>query len=272
MTTAGRLKRQTHILSHGAYVLVRRWGLFVRGYNYGHSYHSDQDQPTTPTIPDWLERYFDSHNTGPGIWKWRHYFATYDRHLSKFRDREVHIAEVGIYSGGSLAMWKAYFGEQAQVYGVDIEPACKEYETTGIHIFIGDQSDGRFWRRFIQEVPQLDVIIDDGGHEVSQQLPTLEALLPHLRPGGVYICEDSHHELNPYHDYINGLSRNLHAMNGFTEDTFAADASAFQRAIGSIHLYPFLTVIERRGADFKQLTAEKHGSQWQPFLDTPLPE
>jgi len=33
-----------------------------------------------------------------------HYFDIYDRHFSAFREREVSILEVGIYSGGSLEM------------------------------------------------------------------------------------------------------------------------------------------------------------------------
>src|SRR3954468_13923984 len=65
-----------------------------------------------------LERYFDSVSEGPGIWKWRHYFPVYHRHLSKFVDKEVHIVEIGIYSGGSLPMWLDYFGEGCHVYGV----------------------------------------------------------------------------------------------------------------------------------------------------------
>ena len=76
-----------------------------------------------------LERYFKSHKIGRGIWKWNHYFKIYDRHLRKFRGRSVNILEIGIYSGGSLDMWQSYFGEGATIYGVDIEPSCKAYET-----------------------------------------------------------------------------------------------------------------------------------------------
>jgi hypothetical protein len=60
-----------------------------------------------------------------------------------------------------------------------------------IKIFIGDEEDRKFWRRFKAEVPAVDIVIDDGGHQTQQQVVTLEELLPHLRPGGVYICEDS---------------------------------------------------------------------------------
>ena len=79
-------------------------------------------------------------------------------------------------------------------------------------MFIGDQAARAFWDRFRSEVPALDVVIDDGGHETHQQIATLEALLPHLRPGGVFICEDVHGITNGFARYAMGLAQNLHAF------------------------------------------------------------
>ena len=182
---------------------------FYPGYKYGRDYSNPSSPTLQPASPNWLEEYFDAHQTGHGLWKWRHYFPIYDRHLSKFRGREVHIVEIGIFSGGSLEMWKEYFGEQAHIYGVDVEPSCLAYEGDGIRVFIGDQADKIFWNHFVEEVPRIDVIIDDGGHQLHQQVPTFEALLPHLQPGGVYLCEDLYRASNPFHAYFSGLARNL---------------------------------------------------------------
>lgn len=41
-------------------------------------------------------------------------------------------------------MWKDYFGSKAIIYGVDINPSCKELEEENISIFIGSQSDRNF--------------------------------------------------------------------------------------------------------------------------------
>ena len=65
-----------------------------------------------------------------------------------------------------------------------------------MEVFIGDQADRAFWKQFKEKVPAIDIIVDDGGHQVDQQVATLEELLPHLRPGGVYLCEDIQHTLN----------------------------------------------------------------------------
>src|SRR5262249_5273220 len=111
-----------------------------------------------------LEKFFLARAEGHGIWKWQHYFEVYDRFFRPFRGRPVHILEIGIYSRGSLELWRDYFGPEARIYGVDIQPECKVYESTGASIFIGDQADRDFWTDFKRDVPQLDIVIDDGGH------------------------------------------------------------------------------------------------------------
>ena len=58
-----------------------------------------------------LRRYFDN-NSGRVIHKWEHYFEIYDRHFNSFRNKEIVILEIGIFQGGSLQMWKNYFGSK----------------------------------------------------------------------------------------------------------------------------------------------------------------
>jgi hypothetical protein len=234
----------------------------ARGNSFAQRLPEQPEGP--PGEPGEMERYFDDHTVGPGLFKWRHYFEIYERHFGKFVGKEVHLAEIGIYSGGSLELWRQYLGPRVHVYGVDIEPACKVYEGPETRVYIGDQADPAFWARFVAEVPPLDIVIDDGGHETHQQIATLEALLPHLRPGGVYLCEDIHYTGNAFHSYVNGLSRQLHATGSLTSHNFPP--TAFQQAVASIHTYPFVTVIERRLHPLAVLEAPRHGTEWQPFL------
>jgi hypothetical protein len=46
---------------------------------------------------------------------------------------------------------------------------------------------------------------------VHHQVIGLNALLPYLRPGGVYMVEDTYSVINGLHDYAAALGRNLHA-------------------------------------------------------------
>lgn len=219
-----------------------------------------------------LLKYFREHQEGRGIWKFNHYFQAYERHFSRFRGREVHVLEIGVYSGGSLDMWRTYFGPKSRIYGVDIEPACKAYESDGVKILIGDQADRSFWQRARLEVPDLDIVIDDGGHAPEQQIVTLEELLPHLRPGGIYICEDVLQPLNEFSSYVCGMLQNLNAMEDFQQHPQDAErrsvirAGGLQSGVGAIHLYPYMTVIERSDERVSELVAPKHGTQWEPFL------
>ncbi|MBO0710792.1 MAG: class I SAM-dependent methyltransferase [Acetobacteraceae bacterium] len=216
-----------------------------------------------------LQKYFDATTEGPGIWKWRHYFDIYSRHFEKFRGKNVNILEIGIYSGGSLGMWRDYFGPKCKIFGVDIKEECKNYEESGIKIFIGDQADREFWARFKADVGAVDIVIDDGGHEVVQQVVTLEELWPILRPGGVYLCEDVHFATNSFSHYMSGLTWNLNSghyqwNNDEKERRIVVTATPFQSAVHSVHLYPFAAVVEKRSTRLDEFVSPMHGSEWQP--------
>ena len=204
-----------------------------------------------------LTEYFRSHREGPGIMKPLNYFQPYDRHLRKFVGREVHVVEIGVYSGGSLGMWRHYFGSGCHVYGIDIEDECRRHEAEGVRIFIGDQADRAFWADFTRRVPRVDVVIDDGGHLAHQQIPTLEALLPHMAPGGVFICEDVGSPHNGFQAYVEGLSGHIHATGDLT--------TGFQQMVHSIHLYPYMVVVEKPEAPAVSFPDEAHGTEWAEY-------
>ena len=214
-----------------------------------------------------LGTFFDARTTGRGIVKWRHYFEIYDRHLAKFAGEQAKLLEIGIYAGGSLDMWREYLGPGSELYGVDIDRYCTRFDEATV--FIGDQADRAFWQRFRAETPPLDIVIDDGGHTVDQQRVTLEELLPHLRPGGVYICEDVHGNDNAFLGYVHGLSRELFGYDLILDEAspdrvLSSPATPFQSAIHSVHVYPYLVVIERRDRPLDELVAAKHGTEWPP--------
>jgi hypothetical protein len=257
-----RSLRRLPALSRGADI-VRRWGAAASpslpnpcpAVRDEHDYHNP------------LREYFDGIKEGPGVWKWLHYFELYHRHLHKFVGREVTIVEVGVYSGGSMQMWRGYFGEGCRVHGVDIREECKVFEDSFTTIHIGNQADRGFWKQFRASVPAVDVLIDDGGHQPEQQMVTLEEMLPHLRPGGVYICEDIHRVGNRFTAFAHALADELNAYARLPQhQELASTATPFQAAVDSVHFYPFVVVIEKRDAMLRTFSAPKHGTKWQPFL------
>jgi hypothetical protein len=263
-------------------MLARLFPSILRGSKIGHGWpNASETTPSECTQPGTtqenpLQRFFDAHESGRGIWKWLHYFEVYHRHLQKFRGKEVHIVEIGVFSGGSLDLWRDYFGPQCHIYGVDINDTCKVYEDEHTRIFVGDQADRAFWQRFRKDVPVVDIVIDDGGHDPEQQIVTFEELLPHMRPGGVYVCEDIHGEFNSFAFYLGGLSAQLHANNSFSADFVAKQpkpSSGFfgivkptplQQTVSSIHFYPYVTIAERTPATVDKFLSIGHGTEWQP--------
>jgi hypothetical protein len=199
--------------------------------------------------PNPVTAIFESGWEGPEVCKWKHYFDIYHRHLSRFVDRDVHVLVIGTSGGGSLLMWKQYFGTKAKFLGVTIDETCRAFEDDRTKVFIGDPADRSFWAEFKKNAPLIDIVIDDGGHLSSQQLVAMEEILPHIRPGGVYLCEDIHHRTNDFAAYLQGVSDSLNELQ-IRKTVASVEAprsasSTFQAAIDSIHLYPFLAVVEK---------------------------
>ncbi|MDB5223671.1 MAG: hypothetical protein JWN83_2338 [Chitinophagaceae bacterium] len=234
------------------------WNLNPATFQSSAPVNGNLDKTSNP-----LQAYFDANTTGRGIWKWLHYFDIYHEHFKKFIGQEVHIVEIGVFSGGSLRMWKNYFGDKCHIYGVDIEKDCKVYEEDNVKIIIGDQSDRKFWQQFKKDFPVIDIVIDDGSHYSDHQIITLEELLPHMRSGGVFVCEDVHKHLNRFNFYVNGLSLNLHTFD--EQPNGEIKSTSFQSAISSIHLYPYVTVINKSPHVVEKFSTERHGTEWRPY-------
>jgi hypothetical protein len=151
-----------------------------------------------------LRDIFYSHN-GRLIHKWDHYFEIYEKSLSAYRGREFNLLEIGISHGGSLQMWRKYFGDKVNIFAMDINEECKKFEEEKTKIFIGSQEDPLFLERLVQQIPKIDVLIDDGGHTMNQQITTFKYLFPHMKANGIYLVEDVH--TSYFYAYKGGLKR-----------------------------------------------------------------
>jgi hypothetical protein len=203
-----------------------------------------------------LELYFNN-NTDREINKWMHYFDIYDRHFNRFRGKEVVIVEIGVFRGGSLQMWKNYFGDKAKIYGIDINPDCKEFEEENIEIFIGSQSDRQFLKEVKAKIPQIDILVDDGGHEMQQQIVSFEELFGHVKENGVYLCEDTHTSYWKYYEggykkkgtFIEYTKNLIDSLNAYHSRTKRLPVSDFTCSANSIHFYDSIVVVEKQKRD-----------------------
>jgi hypothetical protein len=124
--------------------------------------------------------------------KWCHYFDFYDRHFSRFRGTPVRMLEIGVALGGSLEVWREYFGPAATIFGIDVNPACAERVDAPNQVRIGSQADPAFLRRVVEEMGGVDIALDDGSHFAGHQRASLAVLFPLLASGGIYAIEDMH--------------------------------------------------------------------------------
>lgn len=120
------------------------------------------------------------------------YFDVYDTLFAKYVGQPITFVEVGVLNGGSLFMWRNFFGPKARIIGIDLNPSAKKWETEGFEIFIGDQADPAFWADFNVQVGPVDILLDDGGHTYTQQIVTTECVLDTIADGGLLVVEDVH--------------------------------------------------------------------------------
>lgn len=121
------------------------------------------------------------------------YIEQYSTLLEPYRDREINFLEIGVgydfTKPYSMQMWDKYF-TKAKLYAIDIKEESLAIETDRIKVFIGNQSDSGFLGDVINTVKSLDVIIDDGSHNINDLISTFNVLFPILNTGGIYIMED----------------------------------------------------------------------------------
>lgn len=200
-----------------------------------------------------LQAYFEA-NDDREIHKWTHYFDIYDRYFSRYRGTDVHILEIGVSQGGSLQMWKDYFGPKARIYGVDINPDCKKFEEEQVQIFIGDQTDRAFLGSLRAQIPRIDILLDDGGHTCEQQIVTYEELFPAIEENGVYLCEDLH--TSYWKNFGGGLGRStsfieyakhfIDQLNAWHSREDKLKVDDFTRSAYGVHFYDSIAVVEKR--------------------------
>ena len=189
--------------------------------------------------------------------KWRpskiqhSYLGFMDFHFSQLRTTAKKVLEIGVQTNRSVKMWEEYF-PNAEIYGLDIDEKCKQYEEGRVKIVIGDQSD----ENVLKTLPNdFDVIIDDGSHIESHVIKTLNYLYQNkLKIGGIYCIEDMllsrHHRLRTLiAHFITGINYcNPPNYKGpWSQLNHYEDKLDFKiKFTTGIHIYKFLTFIDKK--------------------------
>ena len=114
-----------------------------------------------------------------------HYFDAYDRHFGPIKAarakanteagrtggevgktaRPLRMLEIGVNAGGSIAMWRSYFGDgfdEFEYHGIDINPECARFHRPSVneHVHIGSQLNRTFLREVVAAFGPFDIVLD----------------------------------------------------------------------------------------------------------------
>lgn len=208
----------------------------------GHWWREQAQSPMT--------RYFFGNKAGRPLDKWPHYFPIYERYLSRFVGSDVRVLEIGVFRGGGIDLLADYLGPAARLVGFDIDPAARDLTDPRFPVVIGDQADPADLARVHEQHGPFDVIIDDGGHTVNQQITSAEVLFPLLKDDGVYLIEDVHTSYwDEYQDagdvtLLDWARDRLDDLNAyhFSEQE---QLTTWQLHMRALHVYDSVVVIEK---------------------------
>lgn len=194
---------------------------------------------------------------GEGVDKWHHYLPLYERYLAPWRNRPLRFLEIGVLKGGSLEMWRRYFGPEAVIYGIDINPECARFDGRDAQVRIGSQDDAGFLNRVVDEMGGVDVVLDDGSHMMDHVRASLATLFPRLSPAGTYIIEDMHTAYWEQYGGGTGTEANFYAtvrsmiddMHHWYHDAGIAHPQTAGKVTG-IHIHDSMVVLDK-GPDFR---------------------
>ncbi len=221
-----------------------------------------------------LRECFEQHG-GRVVGKVDDFFDAYEQHLSPYRGLPVRILEIGVDRGGSLELWRNYFGAEAEIHGIDINPDVLDCAPDDAFVHIGSQSDSDFLEEVSDKYGPFDIVIDDGSHVVDDQILTFEVLYPRLKSRAVYICEDCFTSYwpeyggkcgseNTFIEYAKRLVDELHAYWQFADGREPTD---FTRSTRAIHFYSGTAVFERKPAQLPTCSVRAKGGSHEISIE-----
>jgi len=204
------------------------------------------EQARAITAPSPVADLFYGHSGRP-INKWTHYLDLYERYFSRFRNTPVRMLEIGVFEGGSLELWRNYFGPKALIYGIDIDPACASKVSEPNQVRIGSQADPAFLASVVEEMGGVDLILDDGSHKGSHIITSFRTLFPLLSDGGLYAIEDMHDDYSEWpgtrrNQSLSFVKRLIDDMHG----TFTGLPAQESTAVGGLHMFDSIVFIEKK--------------------------
>ena len=194
---------------------------------------------------------FTANKAGLPLDKWVHYFDIYQRTLAPYVGRPVRVLEIGVFHGGGLEQLRALLGDQAILVGADVDPAAQSACAGRFDVAVGDQSDPEFLDKLVADYGPFDIVIDDGGHTMHQQIASIEHLFPTVNDGGLYLVEDTHtsywqHYQDAEGTFMDWVKDRLDDINGY-HYVSTPELGTWVTDVSGIHIYDSVVVFDKGG-------------------------
>jgi len=195
--------------------------------------------------------------------KYSTYFKVYDQLFYPYKNKKITFLEIGVGSGGSLFMWRYFFGKKARIIGIDLNPEAKKLEKYGFEIFVGSQKDKKFLQEVKKKIGKIDIILDDGGHMYDQQIITTEFFIGSVNDGGMVVIEDTHSS------YVNGFGSSRFSFIKYVKELIDKINNRFcflnkklsEKKIWSLEIFESFVVfkINRKALNIKSFPIQNKG-------------
>jgi hypothetical protein len=130
------------------------------------------------------------------------YTGIYTLFFARFTENPVIIAELGIDSCSSMAMWYNYFKHpDTKIYGFDktvnhINHLNSLEGDNILGLFMDVSKDESIINGLSQIKDKIDILIDDTSHIFEDQIRIIKKGLPFVKSGGIIIIEDIYRDRN----------------------------------------------------------------------------
>ena len=120
------------------------------------------------------------------------YSPIYEKYFEKYKNiKNLNILEIGSLRGSGTASFYNYF-DKPKIFCVDINPFQIQVYSKNIRVLYTDTKSKKTLinlRSYLNK--NFDIIIDDGSHNIRDQIITMNIFFERLKTGGLYVIEDS---------------------------------------------------------------------------------
>ena len=136
------------------------------------------------------------------------YADCFHENLKELKNNKLDILEIGAARGDGIASFYFYFPD-SNLIGVDNNPFRIRYKSNRIRNIYVDTSSKKILQNLTSHLKQkFDIIMDDCGHRLIDQILCFSENFKNLKKGGIYIVEDLnfpelHTMYNPTNEVVN---------------------------------------------------------------------